>query len=220
MGSSRYSIGVRGIRSGHWSSSKWTNTNKFDPSSIELNAVWDKYRDRILNSADLTVIIQPIHADFVLPVDEASIRKTLEAVPNRFLADLAGVIALGGSKKQEKTYKNLFAYGRYEPNVIFLHPFPRKYMDERWKVIPKPSVLHEYERAGAAITRDGKHWRFRFDEESLRQFYLRDVLLHELGHHVDRENFRSKTDRKAEGFAEWFASEYGYKLRLERAPQE
>lgn len=220
MGSSRYSIGVRGIRSGQWSSSKWTNTNEFDPSSIELNTVWEKYRDRILNTPDLTVIVQPLHADFVLPIDEMSVRKTLEAVPSEFLTDLAGVVSLGGSKKQEKTFNNLFSYGRYLSNVIFLHPFPKKHMDSRWKALPKPSVLHEYERAGARVTRDGKWWRIRFNNDSLNQFYLRDVLLHELGHHVDRSNFHSKTDRKAEGFAEWFASEYGFKLRLERDQQD
>ena len=58
---------------------------------------------------------------------------------------------------------------------------------------------------------------FNSDEESLKRFYLQDVLMHELGHHVDSPNFISKSDKKAEGFAEWFASEYGYRLaRLRR----
>lgn len=81
MGSSKYTIGVRGIRSGHWSASKWTNSTEFDPSRSELHAVWDKYSARIHNTPDLTVIVQPIHADFVIPIDEASIRQTLGAVP-------------------------------------------------------------------------------------------------------------------------------------------
>ena len=39
------------------------------------------------------------------------------------------------------------------------------------------------------------------------------VLLHELGHHVDADNFRNKSHKKSEAFAEWFASEHGYRLR-------
>lgn len=136
------------------------------------------------------------------------------------MTGLAGVVVLGGSKKQEKTFKKLFAYGRYMSNVIFLHPFPKKFIDQRWKTLPKPSLLQEYERAGAKVAREGKRWWIQFDEESLKQFYLRDVLLHELGHHVDSKNFRFKTDRKIESFAEWFASEHGYKLRLEEDDQE
>ena len=84
-------------------------------------------------------------------------------------------------------------------------------MDQRWKTLPKPSVLREFERAGAEILRDGKFWRMRFNENSLKQFYLRYVLLHELGHHVDSENFELKTNKAAENFADWFATEYGYK---------
>lgn len=87
-------------------------------------------------------------------------------------------------------------------------------MDQVWRTLPKPSLLHEYQRAGASITPDGQRWRVQFDAASLRQFYLRDVLMHELGHHVDRGNFAFKTDRKAERLAEWFATENGYKIRI------
>jgi len=42
--------------------------------------------------------------------------------------------------------------------------------------------------------------------ESLRDFYLRDVLMHEIGHHVDSH---SLTDEARERFAERFAREHG-----------
>jgi hypothetical protein len=214
MGSSRYSTGVRGIRSGHWSGSKFTNLTEFDPSGSELDSAWEKYFDRIHNSPDLTIIVQPVHSDFVLPIDKASIREALSAVPKKFLQGLKGVVTLSGSKKQEKASNSLFAYGVYTSNVIFLHPFPKKFLDRIRRGLPKPSALQEFERAGAKITRDGKYWRMQFDEIALKQFYLKEVLLHELGHHVDSKNSRFKTDKKAEGFADWFASEYGYKLRI------
>jgi hypothetical protein len=46
----------------------------------------------------------------------------------------------------------------------------------------------------------------RAELNSLRRFYLRNVLMHELGHHVDRKNL-TKKDR--EKFAEEFARTHG-----------
>ncbi len=40
----------------------------------------------------------------------------------------------------------------------------------------------------------------------LRRFYLRDVLMHEIGHHMDSHNI---TKKARERFAEWFASKHG-----------
>ncbi|MDH3703395.1 MAG: hypothetical protein OEU46_19005 [Alphaproteobacteria bacterium] len=208
----KYSFGIRGIRSGQWSQSKWTNTSKFDPGQIEIEKVISRFYNKIYNSAGITVIVLPTNPNFINPLNEENILKTLSTVPKNYTAGLAGILVLGGSKKQEKTFNSLFSYGRYRQDTIIIHPFPKRYLEQRFKTLPKPNVMNEYERAGAKVTRRGKHWYVRFDEDSLEQFYLRDVLLHELGHHVDSENFRSKPLKKAERFADWFASEHGFKL--------
>lgn len=209
----KYSIGVRGIRSGRWSESKWTNCNEFDPGRVEIGQVMSKGGYALRNGAKLKIIRLPTHPAFLMPINKRTVRETLASVPSEFLTGLSAVFLLRGSKKQEKVFKSRFCYGRYSQNVIFIHPYPKKYMVQKWSTLPKPSVLNEYERAGAKVTPDGEHWCIQFDEASLKQFYLRDVLLHELGHHVDSANFRFKTNQKAEGFAEWFASEYGFRLR-------
>jgi len=49
----------------------------------------------------------------------------------------------------------------------------------------------------------------------VRRFLLDDVLLHEIGHHLDRHNFARKSNRKIEGFAEWFATENGFRRASE-----
>jgi hypothetical protein len=41
----------------------------------------------------------------------------------------------------------------------------------------------------------------QFDSSSLRRFYLYDVLLHEVGHHVDRDHMSENAER----YASWFA---------------
>ena len=73
----------------------------------------------------------------------------------------------------------------------------------------KPDTINVYRRAGAAISEAGTGTEITFNTEALRRFYLNDVLMHEIGHHNDHQ---LRAQRKREGFAEWFAIEYGHKL--------
>ncbi len=51
-------------------------------------------------------------------------------------------------------------------------------------------------------------------EQAIKDFYLNNILIHELGHLIDDRNTRYG-DR--ERFAEWFAMQYGYlKTREQR----
>jgi hypothetical protein len=51
-------------------------------------------------------------------------------------------------------------------------------------------------------------WKLVWTEAALKDFYLNNILIHELGHLLDERNSRS-VDR--ERYAEWFALQYGYK---------
>ena len=60
-------------------------------------------------------------------------------------------------------------------------------------------------------------WKLVWTEQALKDFYLNNILIHELGHLLDERNTRS-IDR--ERFAEWFAIQYGYRpTRRFLAPQ-
>ena len=50
-------------------------------------------------------------------------------------------------------------------------------------------------------------WKLVWSEEAIKDFYLNNILIHELGHLVDDRNVRAE-DR--ERFAEWFAVQHGY----------
>ena len=58
-------------------------------------------------------------------------------------------------------------------------------------------------------------WKLVWTEESVKDFYLNNILVHELGHLVDTRN-TSYLDR--ERYAEWFALHYGYKSSRRLAP--
>jgi hypothetical protein len=148
-----------------------------------------------------------------MPVSKDDVRTELAKVPTEYLSDLDGVVLLGGSRKQERVFSSLAYWGCYWSNVIFLAAYPKAYMRRRYKTHVKPSQFAEFKRAGVRFEPSENGCYFVFDHSSLRTYYLREVLMHELGHHVDRKNYRSKTSRRIEGFAEWFATEYGYRLR-------
>ena len=50
-------------------------------------------------------------------------------------------------------------------------------------------------------------WRLVWTLDAVKDFYLNNILLHELGHLLDNRNTRT-VDR--ERYAEWFAVHYGY----------
>lgn len=133
-------------------------------------------------------------------------------MPAKFVENLEAIVLLGGTTKQRKSaYRR---YGVYFSNKIFIHAYPKCQLERRYKHAPKPSILNEYKRAGARIEKLSSTLSIQFDKHSLRKFFEQDVLVHEIGHHVDRANFHRKTHKKIEGFAEWFATHYGFHARL------
>jgi hypothetical protein len=146
-----------------------------------------------------------LHPAFVRPYGVQDIASVLVAVPASFLADLDGVFLLGGSAKQLRVAtSDLFHYGCYQERRIFLHAFPRELMRQRTARAPRPNIVQAYRRAGVSWTRRGSKYEIEFTDTTLRNFYLYDVLLHELGHHVDRRT-RKHDKQGAERYAKWFA---------------
>ncbi len=188
-----------------------TNWAEFHPWHSAVEQIHRKYQVEILTTdSPPLVIIEPTHELFVCPLASTEIIDALNKVPPKFTEDLEGVFVLAGSTKQAKVLKTLYCYGTYWRNCIFLAPFPKAFVKGLYRRPLKPSILREYERAGAEIRQTANGLSVEFNEISIRNFYLKDVLMHELGHHIDR--MENKNRKKAEGFAEWFATEYGYRL--------
>ena len=99
-------------------------------------------------------------------------------------------------------------YGMQWGNTIYLYPIELNLV-ENFSRAPKPAQLIEAKMFGARWERlSAASWNLVWSEDSIRDFYLNNVLIHELGHILDERNTRS-IDR--ERYAEWFALEYGYK---------
>jgi hypothetical protein len=100
--------------------------------------------------------------------------------------------------------------------ALYLYPIEDNLV-ERYDRPPLPSQLTEASMYGGRWEQESAHsWRLQWTEEAIRDFYLNNILIHELGHLVDSRN---DGYRDRERFAEWFAIEYGYKASRRLAPR-
>lgn len=166
-----------GPRSNAYSESKLTNWTKYDPFFAEARAALKQFDGRISRVPIFPhiIVIKPQVPDFIHPCERVEIKKRLELMPQGSRKDLRAVYLLGGTRKQEKSWRSkLGCYGMYWKSCVFLfaHPFQ----------LPSGYTL-----------------------DDLRNFYLDDVLIHEVAHHIDRERM---SDRKAkENFAHAYVQE-------------
>jgi hypothetical protein len=210
-----------GERSNAYSSQRFTNWRPHDPYWAEVEALPRKMRPRAEVDRDsagpLGIFERPVAPGFVRPWTARDVADVLGAIPQEFLVDLSGVFLLGGTVGQRNLGKLTYGmysasfYGKSSGRRVFLCAVPENRLVQKWSKMQKPSVAKEYTKFGATISPDGKGGAVvQFDLSSLRQYYLYDVLLHEIGHHVDREDRADSAER----FAQWFA-EYQHARLLE-----
>ncbi len=212
-----------GQRSNMYSMDKFSNWTRFDPFGSEVDTVpWDarpRTTFKLSDDSTIGIIVRDVHPRFIAPVTAEDVCDMLRRVPEEFVRGLKFVALLGGTAKQEKVaLGRLFRYGSYGTCRIFLYAYPKRLLRLRRKRLPRPHIVQEYERVGATYTHDSRGWVLEFTREALRAFFLYDVLLHEIGHHVDPDVFRRK-NAKAERFAQWFAQFTSQRLAERRGAQ-
>ena len=92
-------------------------------------------------------------------------------------------------------------------NNIYMYPIEASLI-ECYIRQPKPQQIIEAQQFGGVWSQHRDHWRLTWTEDGIRDFYLNNVLIHELGHVLDTRN--TNTDDR-ERYAIWFAMEYGYR---------
>ena len=204
-----YQKGPQGVRNDRFSGSKVTNLIRYQPFWSATEKIYAKYESRIKHRTYPFIRVEPTHSEFVFPNTLADIQSTLQNIPPQFVQGVKAILVPPGSRKQIKAANSLYIYGEYWQNCIFLHPYPKKFLIFGNDKDLRPHEMEAYKRAGADIERVGSKFEIRLTESSLGNFYLKDVLMHEIGHHVDQHK---RAQKKRERFAEWFALEYGYRL--------
>lgn len=168
---------------------------------------WYEPRDRSawkLDSVDYRVIMQRPGKGYVHAVTEAEIRERLSRLPKWMTAPI-DVIQLSQITRKKMTFP---CYGMQWGTTLYLYPIEST-MIEEFSRPPRPAFFNEAKMYGGIWEQLKKsRWQLRWSPESLKDFYLNNILIHELGHLLDDRN-TNYHDR--ERYAEWFALEHGYK---------
>jgi hypothetical protein len=156
------------------------------------------------DSDEYRVITQSPGRGYRHAVTEAQIRQRLDQLPDWMLKPL-DFLQLSSMTRKKDTFP---CYGMQWGSTLYLYPIEESLV-EYFPIPPKPSIYNETRMYGGRwVQQSGSAWNLMWSKQSLRDFYLNNILIHELGHLLDERN-TSYTDR--ERFAEWFALEHGYK---------
>jgi hypothetical protein len=151
-----------------------------------------------------SVIVQPPGVGYRHVVTSDEIRRRLARLPAEFVR-LLDVVQLCQMTRKKRGAP---LYGMQWGTTVYLYPIEVNLV-ETYDAPPKPLRLNEARLYGGRWEQQApQRWNLVWTEAAIKDFYLNNILIHELGHVVDRRNSRSV---ERERFAEWFAVEYGYR---------
>jgi hypothetical protein len=162
---------------------------------------WYEPREQV--TGHYSVITQRAGNGYRHVVTEDDIRRRLAQLPAWMTRPLE-VVQLSQMTRKKRSSP---CYGMQWGNTIYLYPIENGLI-EVFNEPPKPAQRIEASMYGASWVNQLGQWRLIWTAEAIRDFYLNNVLIHELGHILDDRN---NSSRDRERFAEWFALEVGYK---------
>ena len=150
------------------------------------------------------IVVQPPGEGFRHILTAADVRGRLSAFPQWMIADL-NVVQLSRMTRKKQSFP---CYGLQWGASLYLYPIEEDLI-EYYMCPPLPNQVNEARMYGGRWSQTSPGvWALKWTESSVRDFYLNNILIHELGHLVDARN----TGYVArERFAEWFALEFGFK---------
>ncbi|MFN9720053.1 MAG: hypothetical protein ACK58L_15250 [Planctomycetota bacterium] len=149
------------------------------------------------------MIVQPAGVGYMHPVSPEEVRERVLQLPEQFQRDL-DVVQFSRMTRKRRLFP---CYGLQWGSTVYLYPIEES-LEEVYVRVPRPAQRIETEMFGGRWIQDGKFWRLVWTENTIRDFYLNNVLIHEIGHIHDHRN---TSFRNRERFADWFAIEYGYR---------
>ena len=166
----------------------------------------DWYEPVVHGTDSFDIVVQEPGRGYRHVVSEDDIRERLSELPEKFTAPLQ-VVQLSRMTRKKRSFP---CYGMQWGTALYLYPVEAELV-EYFGRPPRPAEYNETRLFGGKWEHEGGSlWKLRWTPGTIRDFYLNNVLIHELGHLLDTRN-TSYQDR--ERFAEWFAIEYGYRGR-------
>ena len=149
------------------------------------------------------LVVQPPGPGYRHVVTESDIRNRLSGLPAHFLRPL-DVIQLSRMTRKKQTFP---CYGMQWGNSLYLYPLEESLI-EHFHSPPRPNLVNEVRMYGGRWVHEAPSmWKLIWTPAAIKDFYLNNILFHELGHLLDDRNTKP-TER--EQYAEWFAIHFGY----------
>jgi hypothetical protein len=174
-------------------------TTGLSPEAFSAPETWHEPREE----AGTRYIEHPAGQGFFHPVTVAEVRDRIADLPKAF-ADAVEVVQFSGMTRKRRLFP---CYGMQWGSNVYLYPIEDS-LTERYVHPPRPEQIVEAKMFGAEWRPHGREWRLVWTPATIRDFYLNNVLIHEIGHVLDDRN---SNPHAREQFAIWFATEYGYR---------
>lgn len=147
--------------------------------------------------------VQAPGAGYIHAATPREIEGRLADLPARFLEGLE-VVQLSRMTRKRALFP---CYGMQWGCAVYLYPVEATLV-ERYVRPPRPEQIKEARMYGGRWYAEGNEWRLAWTEKTLKDFYLNNVLIHEVGHIYDNWNTAFEA---RERYAIWFADEYGFR---------
>lgn len=154
----------------------------------------------------LRVIVEPAGEGYRHVVTPGEVRHRISRLPEQFQTKLE-VVQLSRMTRKRRLFP---CYGLQWGSAVYLYPIEAS-LEELYVRAPRPAQRIETEMFGGRWVQDGPYWRLIWTEKTIRNYYLNNVLIHEIGHINDDRN---TSFRERERYADWFAIEYGYRTTV------
>jgi hypothetical protein len=152
---------------------------------------------------DIHFIVKPPGSRYRHAVTVQEVRDRLSQLPREFVEQIE-VIQFSPMSAKRKLFP---CYGMQWGENIYLYPIEESLV-EIYHRPPKPQQLIEAKMHGGVWTETDGKYHLQWSEEAIKDFYLNNVLIHEIGHVLDQRNTNAE---KREQYANWFAIEYGFR---------
>lgn len=164
---------------------------------------WYEPESSDIRASGFEIVIQPPGEGYQHVLTAGEIRHRLAQLPSSMLEPLE-FVQLSRMTRKKRSFP---CYGMQWGSTLYLYPIEEG-RAEYFNSPPKPSQYNEARMYGGKWDQESDGtWKLNWSEQAIKDFYLNNILLHELGHLLDTRNNRY-VDR--ERYAEWFAIRHGY----------
>jgi hypothetical protein len=157
--------------------------------------------------------------DFYFPTNEAEILSQFRKLPSEFTDEITHVWLRRIKKIDYENgdgFQAMFICGS-GVNLITINAFPRDLKMHFGVKKPSTKQTRFYSKWTDELVfcKESGRWYLQWDVAAIKDYYLQHLILHEVGHFIDRysRRFRTKTSAKqAEDFADSFAIMWNQRL--------